>query len=402
MGAKKDEPKPVYDSAPLTITRRPDSGGTEGTIIPLLANHFLVKFDPSQQIYHYDVEISPKPSKEIARIIKQKLVEQNSTVFSDGNPSFDGRRNLFSSVEFEKDRIELFINIPVPMGNLSIPQNCDENQERLKLFRVNIKIVSKVNGQDLTKYLSKDEKDSIPLPQGYLQALDVVLRENPLSECTPLGRSLYSTKMGGAKDIGGGAIGHRGFFQSLRPTQQGLALNVDLTVTAFHESIGVIEYLQKRLPFLNDIFEQKTRKFTVDEKKEVEKALKNVKVFVCHRETIQRYKVHSLTDESSENLLFQDRNGKKLWVLNYFKEQYNYDIQYRNLPCLQTSRRRPCYLPMELCVVCEGQKFLGKLSDDQTAKILKLGCQKPRERKAIIDGVMAGSFGPSRYNILIF
>lgn len=398
MGAMKDELKPVKDSPPqppLTVARRPDSGGSEGTIIPLLANHFLVEFDPWQQIYHYDVEISPKPSKDTARLIKQKLVEQNSTIFSGGNPSYDGRRNLFSSIEFQKDRLELYINIPIPMGPPSITQNHNENQEKSKLFRVNIKIVSKLNGKELSKYLSQEYNDSVPIPQDYLQALDVVLRENPLSECTPLGRSLYSTAMGGAKDLGGGAIGLQGFFQSLRPTQQGLALNVDLTVTAFHESIGVISYLQKRLPFLSDISDRKTRGLTIEEKKEVEKALKNVKVFVCHRETVQRYKVHSLTEESTENLWFKDRNGKNLWVLNYFKEQYNYDIQYRNLPCLQTSRRRPCYLPMELCVVCEGQKFLGKLSDDQTAKILKLGCQKPRERKSIIDGVMAGPFGPA-------
>ncbi|XP_023732389.1 protein argonaute 7 [Lactuca sativa] len=399
MGAKKDELRPVRDSTLpeplLTVARRPDSGGSEGTIISLLANHFLVKFDPSQLIYHYDVDISPKPSKDIARLIKQKLVEQNPTILSGANPSYDGRRNLFSPIEFQKDRIELCINIPIPIGNPSIPPNCEENQEKSKLFRVNIKIVSKLNGKELSKYLSKEDNDSIPPPQDYLQALDVVLRENPLSECIPLGRSLYSTSMGGAKDIGGGAIGLRGFFQSLRPTQQGLALNVDLTVTAFHESIGVIPYLQKRLSFLNDLSERKTRELTIEEKKEVEKAMKNIRVFVCHRDTVQRYKVHSLTDESTENLWFRDRNGNNLWVVSYFKEQYNYDIQYRNLPCLQTSRRRPCYLPMELCVVCEGQKFLGKLSDDQTAKILKLGCQKPRERKAIIDGVMAGPFGPS-------
>nr|XP_043624917.1 protein argonaute 7 [Erigeron canadensis] len=400
IGAKKDEMKQVRDSLappqpPLTVARRPDSGGKEGTKISLLANHFLVEFDPLQQIYHYDIEISPKPSKEIARLIKQKLVEHNATVFSGGNPSYDGRRNLFSAVEFEKDSLELFINIPVQMGSHSISSNCNDNQERLKLYRVKIKIVSKLNGKELSKYLSKEHNDSVPLPQDYIQALDVVLRENPLSECTPLGRSLYSTAMGGAKDIGGGAIGLRGFFQSLRPTQQGLALNVDLTVTAFHESIGVIQYLQKRLTFLNDFCELKTRDLTFDEKKEVERALKNVKVFVCHRETIQRYKVHSLTDETTENLQFRDRNGENLWVLSYFKEQYNYEIQYRNLPCLQTSRRRPCYLPMELCRVCEGQKFLGKLSEDQTAKILKMGCQKPRERKSIIDGVMAGPFGPT-------
>lgn len=42
--------------------------------------------------------------------------------------------------------------------------------------------------------------------------------------------------MGGQRDIGGGFVGMRGFFQSLRPTQQGLSLNVDFAVMAFHES----------------------------------------------------------------------------------------------------------------------------------------------------------------------
>ncbi|KAI4381366.1 hypothetical protein MLD38_007444 [Melastoma candidum] len=73
-------------------------------------------------------------------------------------------------------------------------------------------------------------------------------------------------------------------------------------------------------------------------------------------------------------------------------------IQYRNLPCLQASRGKACYLPMELCMICEGQKFLGKLSDDQTARILKMGCQRPKERKSIIDGVMHGRLGPTSEN----
>ncbi|KAK9074583.1 hypothetical protein SSX86_007181 [Deinandra increscens subsp. villosa] len=400
---KKDEVKPLKDppppsppsppplQPPLTVARRPDSGGTEGTIIPLLANHFLVEFDPSLQIHQYDVEISPKPSKETARLIKQTLVEQNSDIFSGGNPCYDGRRTLFSSTPFQNERIELEIKIPLP--------KTDENQEKSKLYKINIKKVAKLNGQDLTKYLTKTQETTNPLPQDYLQALDVVLRENPSSKCTQFGRSFYSAAMGGGgtQDIGGGAIGLRGFFQSLRPTQQGLALNVDLTVTAFHDSIGVIPFLQKRLPFFTRSKELGLE-LTVEEKKQVETALKNVKVVVCHRETIQRYKVHSLTEESTENLRFRDRNGEELWVLEYFKEQYGYDIRYRNLPCLQTSRRRPCYLPMEVCVVCDGQKFAGKLSDEQTAKILKLGCQKPRERKGIIDGVMGGPFGPSSGN----
>ncbi|KAA8532929.1 hypothetical protein F0562_032954 [Nyssa sinensis] len=383
----------------LLVTRRPDSGGIEGPVISLLANHFLVQFDPSLRIFHYDVEISPNPSKEVARMMKQKLVEDNSIALSGALPAYDGRKNLYSPVEFQNDRLEFFISLPIPSSKVLLPSretmDSQEKHRQLKLFRINIKLVSKFDGRELNSYLSKEGDDWIPLPQDYLHALDVVLRESPTEKCISVGRSFYSSSMGGTKDIGGGALGLRGFFQSLRPTQQGLALNVDFSVTAFHESVGVIPYLQKRLEFLRDLSQRKTRNLTGTEKMEVEKALKNIRVFVCHRETVQRYRVHSLTEEATENLWFRDRDGKNLRLVNYFKDHYNYDIQFMNLPCLQISRSKPCYLPMELCMICEGQKFLGKLSDDQTARILKMGCQRPRERKAIIDGIMTGPVGPT-------
>ncbi|XP_019164711.1 PREDICTED: protein argonaute 7-like [Ipomoea nil] len=366
----------------LMVARRPDCGGVEGPVISLLANHFLVRFDPSQQIFHYDVEISPSPSKEVARLMmKQNIV---GTIASGFCPVYDGRRTIYSPVELQDDRIELYISLPIH-GN--------------KMFRVNIKLVSKFDGTKLKSYLNNDDDNEwSPLPQEYLHALDVVLREGPTEKCLSSGRSFYSSSTGGAKEIGGGAVALRGFFQSLRPTQQGLALNVDFSVTAFHESIGVIPYLEKRLEFLHDLSQRKTRILRPEERIEVEKALKNLRVFVCHRETVQRYRVYGLTQHLTEDLWFPDRDGTSLKLVDYFKDHYSYDIQFRNLPCLQTSRSKPCYLPMELCVICEGQKFLGKLSDDQTARILKMGCQRPRERKAIIDGVMTGPVGPTSGN----
>ncbi|CAI9785259.1 unnamed protein product [Fraxinus pennsylvanica] len=383
---------------PLAVARRPDSGGIEGKVITLLANHFLVQFDPSQRIFHYDVNIAPHPSKEISRIIKQKLVEDNSVLLSGALPVYDGRRTIYSPIEFQDDRLELYISLPISSGKPIEIMKSEEKRQQLKLFRINIKLVSKFDGKELSSYLHKEGEDWSPLPQEYIHALDVVLRENPTEKCVAAGRSFYSSSMGGAKEIGGGAIALNGFFQSLRPTQQGLALNVDFSVTAFHESIGVIPYLQKRLDFMHNLCHKKARGLTSEEKKEVEKALKNIRIFVCHRETVQRYRVCSLTEEVTESLWFPDRDGKSLRLVDYFKNHYNYDIQYRNLPCLQISRRKPCYLPMELCVICEGQKFLGKFSDDQTAKILKMGCQRPRERKAIIDQVMEGPVGPTSGN----
>lgn len=382
----------------LVVAKRPDSGGQQGSVIYLLANHFLVKFDPLQRIYHYNVEISPQPSKEIARMIKQKLVETEQSSFSGAVPAFDGRQNIYSPVEFLEDRLEFFVNLPIPSSKMMVMKNGDLREKQPqknhidKLFKVNMRLVSKFDGKEQRK----EGEDWAPLPQEYVHALDVILRENPLEKCTSIGRSFYSNSMGGSKEIGGGAVGLRGFFQSLRQTQQGLALNMDLSVTAFHESIGVIAYLQKRLEFLKDLPRNKGRELSLEERGEVEKALKNIRVFVCHRETVQRYRVYGLTENITENLWFPDRDGKHLRLTSYFKDHYSYEIQFKNLPCLQISRTRPCYLPMELCMICEGQKFLGKLSDDQAAKIMKMGCQRPNERKAIIDNVMAGPVGPSR------
>ncbi|KAF2563968.1 hypothetical protein F2Q70_00015739 [Brassica cretica] len=385
--------------AALVVAKRPDSGGHEGSVIYLLANHFLVKFDPSQKIYHYNVYISPNPSKEIARMIKQKLLETEPRSFSGAVPAFDGRKNIYSPVEFQEDRLEFFVNLPIPSCNTLM--KCGDLREKLpqkkvdKLFRVNMRLVSKFDGKEQRKEQRKEGENWAPLPREYIHALDVILRENPMEKCTSIGRSFYSTSMGGSKEIGGGAVGLRGFFQSLRQTQQGLALNMDLSIAAFHESIGVIAYLQKKLGLLKDLSRNKGRELSLEERREVEKEIKNIRVFVCHRETVQRYRVYGLTDEITERLWFPDRDGKQIRLVSYFKDRYGYEIQFKNLPCLQISRTRPCYLPMELCMICEGQKFLGKLSDDQAAKIMKMGCQKPNERKAIIDNVMAGPVGPS-------
>ena len=381
--------------AALVVAKRPDSGGQEGSGIYLLANHFLVKFDPSQKIYHYNVDITPHPSKEIARLIKQKLVEtEGEDSFSGSVPAFDGRQNIYSPVEFQEDKLEFFVNIPIQPCKTLLKCGGDLREKQPqkktdKLFRVSMRLVSKFDGK-------KQSERWTPLPQEYIHALDVILRENPTEKCTSIGRSFYSSSMGGSKEIGGGSVGLRGFFQSLRQTQQGLALNIDLSIAAFHESIGVIAYLQKKLEFLKDLSRNKGRELSLEERREVEKALKNIRVFVCHRETVQRYRVFGLTEEITESLWFQDRDGKQLRVMSYFEDHYGYEIQYKSLPCLQISRTRPCYLPMELCVICEGQKFLGKLSDDQTAKIMQMGCQRPNERKDTIDKVMSGPVGPSR------
>ncbi|ERN13110.1 hypothetical protein AMTR_s00040p00171340 [Amborella trichopoda] len=316
----KQQQQHQHKKALVAAVRRPDSGGEEGLPIPLLTDHFLVRFDPSQTIFHYNVDISPAPQR---------------------SPS-----------QFHKDRLKFFVALPIPSKMGDTPQS--KPRTKLKLFRVNMKLASKVDGQDLERFLRdkdhEEEEDAnynVPLPQDYLHALNVVLRKNPVETCIPVGRSLYSSSIGGgAKGIGEGAICLRGLFQSLRPTKQGLALNVDFSVAAFHERISIIQFLQKRCEFLRDLSQRKSRGLVGEERRELEKALRNIRVFVSHRVTDQRYKVFSLTTESTENLRFKSRGGANISLVDYFKENYNHDIQFQKLPCLQMSRSKPSYVPM--------------------------------------------------------
>ncbi|KAH0916906.1 hypothetical protein HID58_024566 [Brassica napus] len=70
--------------------------------------------------------------------------EQNS--FSGAVPAFDGRKNIYSYLEFQEDRFEFFANLPIPSCNTLI--KCGDLREKLpqkkidKLLRVNMRLVS--------------------------------------------------------------------------------------------------------------------------------------------------------------------------------------------------------------------------------------------------------------------
>lgn len=74
----------------LVVAKRPDSSGQEGSVIYLMANHFLVKFDPSQKIYHSNVDISPHPSNCLYTITTNEYITArsgHSHILEDPSPS---------------------------------------------------------------------------------------------------------------------------------------------------------------------------------------------------------------------------------------------------------------------------------------------------------------------------
>ncbi|KAI7725480.1 hypothetical protein M8C21_008032 [Ambrosia artemisiifolia] len=296
----------------LSTPARPGFGSL-GRKSVVKANHFLVDLgqkDPHQ----YDVTISPEvTSKTKCREI-MKLLTTSFGASHLGNLmlAYDGNKSAFAAG-------------PLPFESKEFVVKITERNGREREFKVNIKFAAKKDLHHLRQFLSGRQHDS---PQETIQALDVVLRESASNGREVIGRSLFSPQFGKGS-LGDGIEYWKGFYQSLRPTQMGLSLNIDMSARAFYESKLVSDFVKE---FLNkDI----SRQLTDQERIKVKRALRGVRVEVRHRDSLRRYKCLDLT-------------------------------------------RQP------LCTLATGQRYASKLNEKQVTNLLRATCQRPNEREDTI------------------
>lgn len=77
-------------------------------------------------------------------------------------------------------------------------------------------------------------------------------------------------------------------------------------------------------------------------------------------------------------------------VVEYFQEMYGFTIRNIHLPCLQVGNHKKAnYLPMEACKIVQGQRYTKRLNDKQITALLRVTCQRPRDRENDILQVIA-------------
>ncbi|PRQ33296.1 putative post-transcriptional gene silencing PAZ-Argonaute family [Rosa chinensis] len=141
----------------------------------------------------------------------------------------------------------------------------------------------------------------VETPQEAIQVLDIVLRATPAEKYTVVGRSFFSTELGPKGSLGEGLEYWRGFYQSLRPTQLGLSLNIDVSARSFFEAILVTEFLAKHFYHTD-----RSKHLPDRDCIKVKKTLKRVKVEVRLRdwtknEEVKRtYTINGLSAEPLE------------------------------------------------------------------------------------------------------
>ncbi|XP_022997812.1 protein argonaute 1-like [Cucurbita maxima] len=359
-------------SKSMRFPLRPGKGST-GTRCIVKANHFFAEL-PDKDLHQYDVTITPEVTSHVySRAVMEQLVKlYKVSHLGDRLPAYDGRKSLYTagplpfiSNEF---RITLFDE-----------EDGSGGQRREKEFKVVIKFAARADLHHLGLFLQGRQADA---PQEALQVLDIVLRELPTSRYSPVGRSFYSPNLGRRQTLGEGLESWRGFYQSIRPTQMGLSLNIDMSSTAFIEPLPVIDFVTQ---LLNR--DMSSRPLSDADRVKIKKALRGVKVEVTHRGNMRRkYRISGLTSQATRELTFPvDERGTMKSVVEYFYETYGFVIQHTQWPCLQVgNQQRPNYLPMEVCKIVEGQRYSKRLNERQITALLKVTCQRPHDREADI------------------
>ncbi|KAF8651872.1 hypothetical protein HU200_063119 [Digitaria exilis] len=345
--------------------------GTYGDRCIVKANHFFAEL-PDKDLHQYDVSITPEvTSRGVNRAVMAELVTLYRQSQLGGRlPAYDGRKSLYTAGPLPFTSRTFEITLQDEEDSLSGSQGAQ------RAFRVVIKFAARADLHHLAMFLAGRQADA---PQEALQVLDIVLRELPTARYSPVGRSFYSPNLGRRQQLGEGLESWRGFYQSIRPTQMGLSLNIDMSSTAFIEPLPVIDFVAQLLN--RDI---SVRPLSDSDRVKIKKALRGVKVEVTHRGNMRRkYRISGLTSQATRELSFPvDDRGTVKTVVQYFMETYGFSIQHTTLPCLQVgNQQRPNYLPMEVCKIVEGQRYSKRLNEKQITALLKVTCQRPQERE---------------------
>ncbi|KAI5388901.1 protein argonaute 5 [Lathyrus oleraceus] len=368
--------KATLQSAPssqkaIRFPNRPDYGRL-GRKIQVRANHFQLQV-ADRDLHHYDVSISPEiTSKKVCRDIINQLVKMYRESQLDNRiPAYDGRKSLFTAGPLPFTS-KVFV-VVLTDDNRGSSSDSDR-KKREREFKVTIKFASKTDLYNLTQFLRRMQLDC---PYETIQALDVALRATPSENYIVAGRSFFSPSLGQPGPLGGGTEYYRGFYQSIRPTQIGLTLNIDVSSRAFYEPILVTDFVSKhfKLNFSRPLSDQ--------DRVKIKKALRDVKVKLSHSGKIRSCKVTGVSREPLRDLTFMlEDNVTRKKVIDYFYEKYNIVLKHPVLPALQAgSDSRPMFFPMELCQIEPGQRYSKRLNEEQVTALLRATCQRPPQRE---------------------
>ncbi|KAI3725323.1 hypothetical protein L1987_65107 [Smallanthus sonchifolius] len=289
---------------------------------------------PDKDLHQYDVTITPEVT---SRGVNRAVIQQLVKLYRDSH--------LGKRLPAYDGRKNLYTAGPFPFVSrefkITLRDEEDGSCRRDRDFKVVIKLVSRADLHHLERFLAGRQADA---PRDAIMVLDIVLRELPINRYFPVGQSFYSPNLGRRQSL-------------------------NMSSTAFIEPLPVVDFITQLLN--RDV---SARPLSDSDLLKIKKSLRGVRVEVTHRGNMRRKHIISgLTSQTTQELKFpvDDRVG---------------------------NAQRVIYLPMEVCKIVEGQRWSKSLNERQITALLKVTCQRPREREQdILKTLSHNAYGQDPY-----
>ncbi|TVY80632.1 Protein argonaute [Lachnellula suecica] len=389
----------------------PDRPGfnTQGKAIAIRVNQYKVAQFPQRDIFQYDINIGTgaEARGKVMAIWKSKGVQNELKAKHNGPWLWDGNKIAWSSADIPELRI--LVNLDAERGRepRGTPDTC---------YCV-IKQTKQVRLAAIDAYLTK----KIPFDNSVLEGinfLDHCIRAWPTEQYCAVKRSFFS-KGNAQVALDNVIIAQKGVYSSIRlcnpkpsngPPSTGLAVNVDVANGTFWAAQDVHQAARNFCKDRNrnldwNVFLNQVKPVSSSSGLTMSDDFKNLRKFgklkfyakhrgKSHADQMKQYTIKKLVFDqkygpgggNAKNVKFDwklKNSGnppkvQNISVYDFFKKQYNIDIQHWQLPLIETARDG--YFPMELCTLVANQKYQYKLSPDQTAAMIKFAVTRPKQR----------------------
>ncbi|KAJ1773365.1 hypothetical protein IW140_000965 [Coemansia sp. RSA 1813] len=361
--------------------------GSVGRRQKLHVNMIELKKYPEQNIYQYDVDLTPErgsfkrlPAPEFMRAVFDQAMRTHRTTKLKGIPLvYDARKIAYAPSSICGPKEELVLEVTYVESG------------RSEKFIIRIREVAVINTTILTEYIKGRSSATTANIQPALTALDLAVGSVVRSHMVGFNRSFFTRE--DSKTTSGGLELWRGFSFSIRPGIDRLYLNINTAVTAMYTPGSLLEAL------LNLLDMRDARQLSGGLSPQIVRTLgsylRGVVLYLKHRgiQGKRKFSVKGMTTKplDKESFEWEDptRPGspEMVTIAQYYQRRYNIKLQYPFLPGLVG--RKNAVFPIELCDIGENQRYKGKLNDKQTADMVTFACQRPSDNMGRINRAIA-------------
>ncbi|KAI5983814.1 Piwi domain-containing protein [Pisolithus albus] len=202
----------------------------------------------------------------------------------------------------------------------------------------------------------------------------------------------FFTKEAGKVALGGGLEAWKGFYQSVRPTHGQLLINVDVTCGVLYQEGHLIDVALALLgqPHVRAL---RLTESSPDFRK-LKSFFKGVFIGFSHLKG-KKKKIQQFVPDAGHHKFQKGPDEPEISVQEYYRETYNINLQYPDIVGVGfTVRGQVTVIPAELCIVLPNQRYVRKLPQECTKKMVEFSSEKPQARMdAILRGL--GGSGPN-------